>query len=67
MKQPPIQKIDNKEYLSGLVDGYNEMYADPKAYAETKYAAQIKSLGRVSPRDARYKTVIPQDKNKIPN
>lgn len=67
IKQPKIEKMDNSKPLGSMIDAYNKMWEDPKEYAQTTYAKQIKDLGRVDPRSARYKTVIPQDKGKIPN
>lgn len=67
IKQPKIQNVDNSKPLNDMVNEYNKMYADPKEYAQTTYQKQINDLGRVDPRSARYKTVIPQDKGKIPN
>ena len=53
--------------LSDLVGGYNKMMEDPKQYAQTTYAAQIKEQGRTSPRDARTKAQKPWNKNDIPS
>ena len=54
--------------MDDLVNGYNKMMEDPKEYANTTYAAQIKSQGRPwgGPLDARTKANKPWDKNAIP-
>lgn len=54
--------------LQNLVDGYDKMMADPKEYANTTYAAQIKSQGRPwgGPLDARTKANKSWGKNDIP-
>ncbi len=56
--------------LGGMVDSYNSMYKDPKAYAESTYAAQLKSIGRAEGRNTKTstldKTVKPWPLDHIP-
>jgi hypothetical protein len=54
--------------LQNLVDGYDKMMEDPKAYAEGTYQDNIRSQGRPwgGPRDARTKANKLWDRNDIP-
>ena len=52
--------------MHGLVEGYNKMMEDPKAYAESTYKSQIKSQGKPNPRDARNKAEKSWNKNDKP-
>jgi hypothetical protein len=63
-----MAKDKKNDVLSDLVAGYNKMMEDPKEYAQTTYAAQIKSQGRPygGDRDARNRANKPWDKNDVP-
>ena len=61
---------DNKSDMQNLVDGYNRMMNDPKAYAESTYAQNIKNQGRAfgkwNNRDTTDLTVKKWPKGNIP-
>lgn len=63
----PVQKkSDNASKLGDMVNNYNSMMHDPKKYADTTYAAQLKFIGRRDPKSSVFLTQTPWSKNDIP-